>query len=384
MKKITIVLDGVADRPNEALGGLTPLEYARTPNLDRLVAQSEVGLVRTIPPGMEVGSAVGNLSMLGFDPAGYRGRSVIEAAGLGLPIDPDDLYIRVNFVNFEGDSFENSSIRSYSAYDVPTETAQPVAEGLINAVYGGKNDLRYCGSFRSTLIVKGGRELYPVDLAPAHDIIGQPVAGYIDEMAASDKTAPFLDLMRRSYDYLQDSGTDINGVWFWGASIVPDLEADVAGRAALSETLLMDGITTILGLPNENTQREGRSYEDFLNEKLSKAIAALDSCHTLYVHLQETDDLSHELQPLKKAQAIEAFDTVFLPRFLDSIPGDYSLTIAGDHYTFSDTGAHGGDPVPYLYFDSRNPAGNGAERLTEKQGQSTGVYYEARDLMKRP
>lgn len=384
MKKITIVLDGVADRPNKELDGMTPLEYAQTPNLDRLARESEIGLVRTIPPGMEVGSAVGNLSMLGFDPAGYRGRSVIEAAGLGLPIDPNDLYIRVNFVNFDGADFDSSSIRSYSAYDVPTEVAAPVAEDLTAAVYGGDNDLRYCGSFRSTLIVKGGRDLYPVDFAPAHDIIGQPVQPYINEMASSEKTAPFLDLMRRSYEHLQSSGTDINGVWFWGASIVPELEADVSGRGALSETLLMDGITTILGLPNENTVREGRSYEDFLEEKLEKAIRAAGEYDNLYVHLQETDDLSHELQPLKKAQAIEAFDRVFLPRFLESLTGDYTITIAGDHYTFSDTGAHGGDPVPYLYYDSRENLGNGAHRLTEQEGESTGVYFEAKDLMQRP
>lgn len=384
MKKITIVLDGVADRPNEKLDGKTPLEYAKTPNLDELVEKSEIGLVRTIPPGLEVGSAVGNLSMLGFDPAGYRGRSVIEAAGLGLPIDLNDLYIRVNFVNFAGDSFEDSAIRSYSAYDVPTEVAQPVAEGLIKAVYGGRYDLRYCGSFRSTLIVKGGRDLYPLDFPPAHDIIGQPIKPLLEEMEKNEKMLPFIDLMRRSYEYLQNSGTDINGVWFWGASIVPELEADVSGRGALSETLLMDGITTILDLPNENTTREGRSYEDFLEEKLAKAIAAVKKFDRLYVHLQETDDLSHELQPLKKAQAIEAFDSVFLPRFLDSIDGDYSVTIAGDHYTFSDTGAHGGDPVPYLYFDSRTQIGNGRKRLTEAEGAAADVYFEAKDLMQRP
>lgn len=384
MKKITIVLDGVADRPNEQLDGKTPLEYAKTPNLDALAEKSEIGLVRTIPPGMEVGSAVGNLSMLGFDPAGYRGRSVIEAAGLGLPIDPDDLYIRVNFVNLDGDDFDSSSIRSYSAYDVPTEVAQPIAEDLIEAVYGGDNDLRYCGSFRSTLIVKGGRKLYPLELAPAHDIIGQPLGQYIAEMKKSEKAQPFLELLRKSYDHLQDSGTDINGVWFWGASIVPELEADVTGRGALSETLLMDGITTILGLPNEGTEREGRSYEDFLEEKLVKAIDAAQKYDTLYVHLQETDDLSHELKPLEKARAIEAFDSVFLPRFLDSLPADYTLTIAGDHYTYSDTGAHGGDPVPYLYYVSTEGTGNGASRLTENEGKATGVYFEARDLMQRP
>ena len=381
IKKITIVLDGVADRPNAQLGGKTPLEYAKTPNLDALAAKSELGLVRTIPPGMEVGSAVGNLGMLGFDPAGYRGRSYVEAAGMGLPIRDTDLYVRTNFVTFEGDSLEDSVIRSYSAGDVSTEVAEPIARMLSETVFTPPYELIYCGSFRSTLIVENGRDLYPVELAPAHDIIGQPVAPYL---AAMKENAPeFLRLLRECYEKLQNTGTPVNGVWFWGASIAPDISGETKGRVALSETLLMDGITTITGIPNIGTKREGRSYPDFLEEKLEKALEALPEYDNLYIHFQETDDLAHELEPLKKAQAIEAFDTVFLPRFLAALKDDYTITLAGDHFTFSDTGAHGGDPVPYLYFDSRSPHAGGA-RLTEAEGKKTGIFYEAHDLMQRP
>ncbi len=120
MKKITIVLDGAADRPNQKLDGKTPLEHAKTPNLDQLFQQSRCGTVQTIPNGLEVGSAVANLSLLGFDPATYRGRAVIEAAGLHMPIDENALYLRVNMVHFEGDSFAHSHIQSYSAFDIPT------------------------------------------------------------------------------------------------------------------------------------------------------------------------------------------------------------------------------------------------------------------------
>lgn len=381
MKKITIVLDGVADRPNEALGGKTPLEFAKTPNLDALARRSEMGLVRTIPPGMEVGSAVGNLSMLGFDPSGYRGRSYVEAAGMGLPISEDDLYVRVNFVTLAGSSLWDSSIKSYSAYDVPTEQAAPIAEKLAKNVFGDPNNLIYCGSFRSTLIVRDGQKRYPVDLAPAHDIIGQPLAPYLEKMKA--EAPEFLELLERSYAELQDTGTPINGIWLWGASVAPEISGSTEGRIALSETLLMDGITTITGIPNVGTERAGRSYEDFVEEKLQKALEALPTYDRLYIHFQETDDQAHELAPRAKAEAIEIFDRVFLPRFLDALEGDYTLTLAGDHFTFSDTGAHGGDPVPYIYYDSRLEQ-TGRERFTETEGAATGIYYEARDLMNRP
>ncbi|MBD5560067.1 MAG: hypothetical protein HDQ87_06915 [Clostridia bacterium] len=382
MKKITIVLDGVADRPNPALGGRTPLEYAQTPNLDALAAKSEMGLVRTIPPGMEVGSAVGNLSMLGFDPSGYRGRSFIEAAGLGLPINEDDLYVRVNFVTLEGDSLQESQIRSYSAGDISTEQAAPIAEELAANVFEDPFNLIYCGSFRSTLIVKDGRKLYPVELAPAHDIIGQPLGPYLERMK---ENAPELkELLERAWEQLQNTGTPVNGIWFWGASIVPDIHGDTDGRIALSETLLMDGITKIAGIPNIGTEREGRSYEDFLEEKLRRTLEVLPDYDRLYVHFQETDDQAHELDPVAKARAIEAFDRVFLPRFLQALEGsDYTITLAGDHFTFSDSGAHGGDPVPYIYYDSRSEQSH-SRRLTEKEGAATGIYWEAKDLMQRP
>jgi 2,3-bisphosphoglycerate-independent phosphoglycerate mutase len=375
MKKITMVLDGVADRPNDKLGGKTPLEYARTPNLDALFRKSKSGTVLTIPAGLEVGSAVANLGLLGFDPAKYRGRAVIEAAGLGMPIDGDDMYIRVNMVTFEGEGFENSRIVSYSAYDVPTAAARPVAESLAET-YPEGFELRYCGSFRNILIVKGGRRHYPLEFMPAHDIIGRPVAPFIRR---DGKEAPFFELMEKSYDFLRRSGTKINGVWFWGASIIPDISGDTAGRAVLSETLLMDGITAVAGLPNFGTEREGRSFRDFLGEKLENAIRVVREYDDVYVHIQETDDLSHELQPLEKAGAIEAVDALFLPAFLESIPGEYELKLASDHFTFSDTGAHGGEPVPFLFYRSAEER-DGKGRFTEADCAAAGVCLTAKEL----
>lgn len=353
MKRITIVLDGVADRKIPELDNKTPLEYAHTPNLDALFKKSRHGLVKTIPDGYEVGSAVANLGLLGFDPKGYRGRAVIEAAGLNIPVNSDDMYIRVNFVDFEGDSFENSKIKSYSAHEISTEEAAPLAEGLGRQVFGGKYNLKYCGSFRNTLIVEGGAKMYPIDFAPAHDIIGRPIAEFIKY---DGKEAPFFDLMRRAYEYLKPLNAKANGIWFWGASVAPDISGDPTGRIALSETLLMDGITKISGIKNIGTPRDGRTFEDFMQEKLQKAVEAAREYDDVYVHIQETDDLSHDLKPLEKARAVEVFDSVFLPAFLNSLSGDYTIKLSSDHFTFSDTGAHGGEPVPYMYYNPADPA----------------------------
>lgn len=376
MKKITIVLDGVADRPNDLLGGKTPLEYAKTPNLDALFQKSISGVVRTIPVGLEIGSAVANLSLLGFDPTTYRGRAIIEAAGLNMPINEEDLYIRCNMVTFEGDCFEDSKMKSYSAYEIPTAKAQPIANGLAQEVFDDEFALHYCGSFRNILIVKNGKKLFPLDFMPAHDIIGQPIAPYIQKTGPQAK---FFELMERSYEYMKGNGTDSNGLWFWGASIMPEIKGDPKGRIVLSETLLMNGITKIAGIKNIETEREGRSFHDFLRDKLQHALSVVNDYDDVYVHIQETDDLSHELMPKEKVEAIEAIDKYFLKEFLDGIVGDYSVRIASDHFTFSDTGAHGGDPVPFLCYFSNNEH-NHEGRFTEAYCQETGIELSPAEL----
>lgn len=378
MKNITLILDGVADRKNEKLGGKTPLEYAKTKNLDALFKKSAAGLVKTIPDGLEIGSAVANLGLMGFDASGYRGRAIIEAAGLNMPINENDLYIRCNMVTFEGDSFEKSRMKSYSAFDIETKFAGPVAEALKNAVYDDKYSLNYCGSFRNILIVKNGKELYPVDFMPAHDIIGQEIGQYIRR---DGKQAKFFELMERSYEFLQTQPTDINGVWFWGASIMPNIKKTETRRVALSETLLMDGITKITGVDNIGTEREGVTFAKFLEEKLAKSIQAAKDYDDIYVHMQETDDLSHELLPEKKAEAVELIDKIFLGDFIDSIAGDYALKIASDHFTFSDDGSHGGSPVPYMYYSTqKTQQSNG--RFTEEDCAKAGGVITSAELRK--
>ena len=99
----------------------------------------------------------------------------------------------------------------------------------------------------------------------------------------------------------------------------------------------------------------------------------------IYVHIQETDDLSHELQPVEKMEAVEAIDRVFLKDFLKNIGEDYTLSVASDHFTFSDTGAHGGEPVPFLFYDSRNEREQDG-RFTEQSGRDKQYTITAAEL----
>ena len=118
MKYIVVLGDGMADEPIEALGGKTPLAYAKTPNMDKLSKLSEVGMVHTIPDGMSPGSDTANLSVMGYDPkVYYSGRSPLEALSIGVPMKDTDIAIRCNIVTIseEDKPFEELTIIDHSS-----------------------------------------------------------------------------------------------------------------------------------------------------------------------------------------------------------------------------------------------------------------------------
>lgn len=129
MKYVVILGDGMADRPIEALGNKTPLEYAATPNMDALSKKSEIGLVHTIPEGMSPGSDTANLSVLGYDPKiYYTGRSPLEALSIGVPMKDTDIALRCNIVTLseEDKPFEELTIIDHSS-SLKIETLSKIA-----------------------------------------------------------------------------------------------------------------------------------------------------------------------------------------------------------------------------------------------------------------
>ena len=379
MKQFTIVLDGIADRPQDKLGGKTPMEAAATPGLDALFAMGKPGTVRTIPPGMEVGSAVANLNLLGYDPTKvYKGRAVIEAAGAGLPIRPENLYIRTNFVTLSGDSFDAGHMESYSAHDIPTEQAAPLTQRLNREVFTPPFHLHHIDTFRNILEVEGAAELAErLTFMPAHDMIGGVVA---DHTKGGELMQQYFLLMRRAYDVLQaDNDTHANGIWFWGASSAPEFTGGAKGsRMVLAETSLMRGIAALAKLSCV-TMDESHGFIEFLKDKLQAAVKAVAEHDYSYIHIQKLDDLSHELDSEGKMHAIEAIDEHFIRPFFAQVKEPYSAVIVSDHYTFSDSGGHGAEPAPFLLLG--RGAENRAGRFTEQYCRDAGRTMTAPELV---
>ena len=137
MKYIVILCDGMADEPLEMLGGKTPLEAACTVNMDRLAADSEIGMVRTVPEGMSPGSDTANLSVIGYNPEKYySGRSPLEALSIGAEMEDGDVSFRCNLVTLseEEESYEARHILDHSSGEIPTEEAAELVEALKNGL----------------------------------------------------------------------------------------------------------------------------------------------------------------------------------------------------------------------------------------------------------
>ncbi len=383
MKKIVLILDGMADRGQELLGGKTPLEYADTPNLDSLYKKSVSGCVQTIPEGEEAGSAVANLNMLGFVSSEiYKGRAVIEAAGAGIPVKDDCLYIRTNLVSMKGESFETSVIESYSAHDIETETSRKLVQRLNEKLFKRGAELINTDSFRNILVIPGKTDDYKeLDFMPPHDIIGQPISKFLK---GNNTYNDYIDILKNAYEILKDDNdTKANAIWFWGASVPPNTQNAKTEdkKLILSETTLMRGIASLLSIECESIL-ERESFESFLENKLEASKKALDSeSDFVYLHIQEPDDLSHELQPKEKAEALSLIDKIFVSGLIEKLKtlDEYTITVASDHYTFSDTGAHGREPAPFMMYKNRDEKQNSGV-FTEKDCISKKLVVTPKEL----
>jgi 2,3-bisphosphoglycerate-independent phosphoglycerate mutase len=134
MKYVILIGDGMGDYPLPELDGQTPLEAARTPNMDGLARRGELGLARTIPPGMEPGSDIANLAIMGYDPARYHtGRAPLEAAALGVELAPDEVAFRCNLVTLRGEP-GGIFMEDYAAGHITSDEAKVLIEDLEGAL----------------------------------------------------------------------------------------------------------------------------------------------------------------------------------------------------------------------------------------------------------
>lgn len=385
MKYLIVLGDGMADEPIAELGGKTPLEYADTPNLDRLSKKSEIGMVHTIPDGMKPGSDTANLSVLGYNPkVYYSGRSPLEALSIGVPMKDTDIALRCNIVTLSEAAcpFAEQTIIDHSSSEISTEDCavllKAVAEELANEEFQF-----YVGtSYRHCLIWNHGKVL---EFTQPHDVLGQVIGQYLP---AEEK---FRSMMERSYEILKDHPINAerkkqglnpaNCCWFWGAGTKPALSSfeEKTGKKGMmvSAVDLLKGIAVGAGMGVACVEGANGGLHTNYEGKVDAAIKALveDGYDFAYIHVEAPDEMGHQGSVEKKVKAIHYLDTRVIGPAVEKLAAagvDYRLLVLPDHPTPIRVRTHTSDSVPYLLYDSTEEK-EGSRDYNEREGRAGGI-----------
>jgi 2,3-bisphosphoglycerate-independent phosphoglycerate mutase len=363
MKYVIFLGDGMADYPIPELDGKTPLMVAKKPAMDRIAREGRTGLFRTIDPHMMTGSAIANLSVLGYNAMelfhGTEGRGVLEAASLGVSLDQSDMAMRVNLI-----CIEDGKIRSHSAGHITTEEARTLIRDAQE--YFTNWTLRlYPGlSYRHVLIVPGGD--FRLECAPPHDHVGTPWRDLaIRPMTAEGKeTADMLNrLVEESQKFLaqhpvnlrrRDEGKQMaNSLWPWAPGKKPVMETlqqrfGITG-AAITAVDLVKGLAIYAGMKPITVEGATGLYDTNYEGKADAALKALEDVDFVYIHVEAPDEAGHEKNLQLKIRCIEDLDRRLMQRVLDGLEKrgwENTVAVLPDHPTPIAYGNHTREPVP--------------------------------------
>lgn len=358
-KYIILVGDGMADYPLKALGGKTPLEAANTPNMDR-IAFRRIGLVKTIPDGMEPGSDIANLSLLGYDPRKYHtGRSPLEAASMGVSLTSEDVAFRMNLVTLDR-RFEDTIIMvSHSSGDISTEEATLIVESLRKGFKKPEMVIYPGVAYRHLLVWKGGPE--NAHTIPPHDVLDQDMSHYLNNF----KGNPIPGLIRDSWKILKDHLVNVerrrsglyeaNSIWLWGQGRAPTLPLfrDKHGLegGVISAVDLIKGIGRYLGFhPIHVEGATGYLNTNYVG-KAEGALKGLEDLDFIFLHVEAPDEAAHNGNYKEKIQAIESFDNKVVGTVLEGVIKfeDYRVMVVSDHFTPIVKKTHTSEPTPFAW-----------------------------------
>ncbi len=383
MKYCVLIIDGAAGWPLPAHGGKTCLELARTPHMDTMAEAGVVGLVRTVPTGMEPSSACACMSALGYDPrVYYRGRSAIEAHGMGVPIDEGEAVFRCNLV-----AVRSGRMWSYSCGHIGTGEGQALIDGL-NEELGSDNVHFYPGvGYRHLCKMKGREDTLSASCTPPHDIPDKAIAGFLPKGPGSDS---LRELMARSESVLRDHPVNVarrargdipaTMIWlFWGSGRIPDMPAfkEVYGldAAVISGVDIVRGLARMTGAEVLDVPGVTGDMDNDYVAQANGALEALGRYDVAVVHVEATDEAAHAGLIKDKVEAIQKVDKEIVSRLRSWNKDGLRVLILPDHATPVETQTHIGDPVPFVLWGSGFRA-NGARRFTEAAARDTGVFVE--------
>ncbi|HZJ80760.1 MAG TPA: cofactor-independent phosphoglycerate mutase [Dysgonamonadaceae bacterium] len=371
MKYLIILGDGMSDEPLANYGGKTPLQIANKPYIDWLAKNGRSGLLTTVPASMHPGSEVANMAVLGYDVEKvFEGRGVLEAASMGVVIEPNDMCLRCNLI-----TIEDERIKNHSAGHITTKEAAELIQFLNNEL--GNEDIQfYPGvSYRHILVIKNGNK--QLDCTPPHDVLGTLYKDVLinAESSKADKTAVLLnDLILKSQELLENHPINIkrraegkdpaNSIWPWSPGYKPTMPTlkemfGVEKSAVISAVDLIHGIGVYAGMEVVHVEGATGLYDTNYEGKAKATIDALRTNDFVYLHVEASDEAGHEGDVELKVKTIEYLDQRIVKYILEEIKDfdqPVSIAILPDHPTPCAIRTHTYDPVPFtIYSPTKEP-----------------------------
>ena len=366
MKYIIILGDGMADEPIASLGNKTCLQAANKPNIDKIAALGRNGLLDTIPEGFAPGSEIANLSVLGYDlNKVFEGRGSLEAASMGVVIQPGEMAMRCNLI-----CIENNKIKNHSAGHISNEEATELILFLQKELGNEAINFFPGVSYRHLLKVKGGNK--NLICTPPHDVPGTLFSEVIiqAETPEAQKTADLLnDLILRSQTLLENHPVNLkraaagkdkaNSIWPWSPGYKPEMKTlletyNLKSGAVISAVDLIKGIGVYAGLKVIEVEGATGLYNTNYEGKAQAAIDALRQNDFVYLHIEASDEAGHEGDVELKIQTIEYLDSRVVKPIFDEVSTwnePVTIAILPDHPTPCVYKTHTNSPVPFIIFN---------------------------------
>lgn len=375
----------MADHPVESLGGKTPLQAAATPHMDWLACHGVLGLAHTIPDGLPPGSDVGNMSILGYDPALYHtGRAPLEAASMGVKLAPQDIAFRCNLVTLEGEG-SGTVMKDFTAGHISSSEAAEIIRDL-HSQLGGDGIEFYPGvSYRHLMVWRGGEER--MTTTPPHDITDRGIDPYLPQGVGAER---LLSLMERSRSLLASHPINqkraergerrATSVWLWGQGRAPRLPSlqerfQISG-GVISAVDIIHGLGVYAGLKRIEVPGITGYFDTNYAGKGEYALRALEEKDLVFVHVEAPDEAGHMGDAAMKVKAIEEFDEKVVGTLLRGMSRwkEWRVLLLPDHPTPVALKTHVAEPVPFVLFSSGESARKGqGVGFNESDARKTGV-----------
>lgn len=352
-KYAIVIPDGAADEPQASLGGKTPLQAARTPEMDRIAREGVLGRSRNVPDRFVPASDVATLSLFGYDPElYYTGRAPLEAAAMGHSLGPNDWAIRCNLM-----TIREGRLSDFTAGHITSEEGRVLMEAL-QAELGRSNVEFHPGvSYRNLMIYRGAAGEVPFAedtlTTPPHDQPDQPAADYLPKGTGAEI---LNELMRRGNALVRDHAVNkaradsgkspANAIWLWGQGKAPRLpkfnELHGLSGAILSAVDLVRGVGVLAGWDRIDVPGATGYLDTDYAAKGQYGIQALKDHDLVCVHVEAPDEASHEGKAAAKVEALERIDRDIVGPLRNALEayGNWRILVSPDHATLLRTRAH--------------------------------------------